>query len=345
MCRCAARSQATADSLGASGGRGVYVGYSMGGRLCLRLALERPDVVEALVLVSASPGLERRAARAERRASDEELAAMVERDGVDAFLDHWLAQPLFAGVPPAAPGLRERHALPARYLAHCLRTLGTGAMEPLWGRLGGVAMPVALVTGTGDAKFDDIARQMLDRLPGGAVHSRLDGGHALPLEQSRRARRIHRGVRGRTRLADPQPGGEQHGQRELEPHGPDERRDEAGRILPREHGAGRRDRERRGEQCDQRERRPECAHGRRDERARDANHVQHPRAARADPNRKGPFAGAAIGVDVAHVVGEQDGARRQAGGERRGPRRAGQRRVLYVRAAQLSRRSRRTPAP
>ena len=174
---------ATAAAIGARGGRGVYVGYSMGGRLCLRLALDRPDLVRALVLVSASPGISEAGARAERIASDEELAAMIERDGVDAFLDRWLAQPLFAGVPSDAPGLLDRRTLSAASLTHALRTLGTGTMEPLWDRLGELSMPIALVTGTDDPKFDDVARLMMLQLPGAARHVRLDGGHALPLEK------------------------------------------------------------------------------------------------------------------------------------------------------------------
>lgn len=173
---------ATAAAIGARGGRGVYVGYSMGGRLCLRLVLDRPDLVRALVLVSASPGISDARARAERVASDEELAAMIERDGVDAFLDRWLAQPLFAGVQPDAPGLGERRTLSAAALTHSLRTLGTGAMEPVWDRLGELTMPIALVTGRDDPKFDAFARLMMLQLPSAAVHVRLDGGHALPLE-------------------------------------------------------------------------------------------------------------------------------------------------------------------
>jgi len=174
---------ATAISIGMQGKRAVYVGYSMGGRIALRLALDRPELVTALVLVSSTAGIDDEAARAERIASDEALADTVMRDGVDAFLEQWLAQPLFATVPPDAPGLRERHDLSARYLAHCLRVLGAGAMEPMWDRLPELAMPVALVTGKADAKYEKVALSMLERMRGDAVHVRLDGGHSLPLEQ------------------------------------------------------------------------------------------------------------------------------------------------------------------
>jgi 2-succinyl-6-hydroxy-2,4-cyclohexadiene-1-carboxylate synthase len=174
---------ATAHAIGLRGRRAVYAGYSMGGRLCLRLALDQPQLVRALVLVSTSPGIVDDAARASRRETDEDLARAVERDGVDAFVDRWLAQPMFATVPPDAPGLADRRALEPEFLAHCLRVLGPGAMDPMWTRLGELTMPVALVTGRLDAKYDAIALQMLERMTGEVQHVRLDGGHALPSEQ------------------------------------------------------------------------------------------------------------------------------------------------------------------
>src|SRR4029450_5142737 len=42
-----------------------------------------------------------RAARGERRAAAEALAERIEREGVAAFLDRWLAGPLFATLPEA----------------------------------------------------------------------------------------------------------------------------------------------------------------------------------------------------------------------------------------------------
>jgi 2-succinyl-6-hydroxy-2,4-cyclohexadiene-1-carboxylate synthase len=174
---------ATSEAIAARGQRAVYVGYSMGGRLCLRLALDHPHLVRGLVLVSATPGIVDEEARRARVASDEQLARSIERDGVDAFLERWLAQPLFATVPPDAPGLAERALLPVRHLTHCLRALGAGVMEPMWTELAGLTMPVALVTGTLDQKYDTVALQMLERIASDVGHVRLEGGHALPLEQ------------------------------------------------------------------------------------------------------------------------------------------------------------------
>jgi 2-succinyl-6-hydroxy-2,4-cyclohexadiene-1-carboxylate synthase len=175
--------EATAVTVGESAGPGVYVGYSMGGRLCLRLALDRPEVVRALVLVSASPGLRTPAERAARVASDEVLARDIERDGVDAFLERWLAQPMFASVRPEHSGVEDRRRLRPEYLVACLRVLGTGAMEPVWDRLAELTMPVLLVSGSDDPKFDAIAAEMHARIGPAAEHVRVPGGHAVLLER------------------------------------------------------------------------------------------------------------------------------------------------------------------
>jgi 2-succinyl-6-hydroxy-2,4-cyclohexadiene-1-carboxylate synthase len=174
-----------AAAIGSAGGSGVYVGYSMGGRLCLRLALDRPDLVERLALISASPGIADPSERATRRASDEELARDVEQRGVEPFLRDWLTQPLFATLDSDTAGLADRakgHS--ASQLAATLRTLGSGTQEPLWERLAELRIRIALVTGRADAKFDAINDAMEAACTSAAVvRVRLEGGHALPLEQ------------------------------------------------------------------------------------------------------------------------------------------------------------------
>ena len=174
----------TTAALGAVGGQAAYVGYSLGGRLCLRLALDRPDLVTALVLLGASPGLADPAERAARREADERLAATIERDGTAAFLDRWLAAPLFAGLRPAPADLAARRANPPEGLAAALRLLGTGVQDPLWDRLGELRPPVLLVAGADDVKFAALAEDMADRI-GAAVEVALvpGAGHAAHLER------------------------------------------------------------------------------------------------------------------------------------------------------------------
>ena len=175
----------TADALDL--GRGDYVGYSQGGRLCLQLALDRPEVVHRLMLVSASAGIADDGERAARHAADERLAQEIERDGVDAFLERWLAQPLFATLPPERAGLDERQAAnTVAALTHQLRVLGQGAQPSNWHRLGELGMPVLLIVGELDTKYVDIAHRMADQISEARVEVIEGAGHACHLEQPER---------------------------------------------------------------------------------------------------------------------------------------------------------------
>jgi 2-succinyl-6-hydroxy-2,4-cyclohexadiene-1-carboxylate synthase len=173
----------TADALAQQVGRASYIGYSMGGRLALHVAVAHPSAVDRLVLVSASPGIADDDERAERKASDERLAVEIERDGVDAFLERWLALPLFARLPLDAAGVDERRANTARGLASSLRLSGTGAQRSLWDELGSLTMPVLLVVGELDTKFRDIAVRMAERLPSASLEVIAGAGHVVHLEQ------------------------------------------------------------------------------------------------------------------------------------------------------------------
>jgi 2-succinyl-6-hydroxy-2,4-cyclohexadiene-1-carboxylate synthase len=168
-----------------AGGPCTLVGYSMGGRIALYTALAIPGLVERLVLIGASAGIADAAEREERRRADAALADRIEAIGVEAFAQEWGSQPLFAGqaerVSAAAHADRLRNT-PAG-LAAALRGLGTGVMEPLWGRLGELAMPVTLVVGERDAKFRGIAEQMAPAIAAGRIELVAGTGHAAQLER------------------------------------------------------------------------------------------------------------------------------------------------------------------
>jgi 2-succinyl-6-hydroxy-2,4-cyclohexadiene-1-carboxylate synthase len=171
-----------AAAIGTAGGEAAYVGYSMGGRLCLRLAIDRPDLVAALVLIGASPGLASADERAARRQADERLAAGIERDGTERFLQRWLSHPLFATLDPSPDELARRRQNPPEGLASALRLLGPGAQEPLWDRLDELHMPVLLIVGERDAKFLKIGQRMLDAGLRARLEVVANAGHAVQLE-------------------------------------------------------------------------------------------------------------------------------------------------------------------
>ena len=165
-------------------GRGVYLGYSMGGRIALHAALARPDAVEALVLVSATAGIDDTAERAQRAAADDALATHIEVVGIDVFVDEWLANPLFAGLEDTTTFASERRRNSAAGLASSLRLVGTGHQEPLWDRLAELTMPVLVVAGRDDPKFVDSAARLATAIGTDATLAIIEGaGHSVHLER------------------------------------------------------------------------------------------------------------------------------------------------------------------
>ncbi len=168
--------------------RADVLGYSMGGRLALHLAVAAPHRVGALVLESASPGLADPAEREARRRDDEALADWLEAHGLAAFVARWEAQPLFATQARLPEPVRDR--LRAQRLAHTpgglansLRGMGAGACRPLWDQLPGLALPCLLLAGELDAKYARLAAEMAARLPSAEVALVPEAGHAVHLEQ------------------------------------------------------------------------------------------------------------------------------------------------------------------
>jgi 2-succinyl-6-hydroxy-2,4-cyclohexadiene-1-carboxylate synthase len=177
---------AALDSLGIQ--QAAVLGYSMGGRLALDFALRCPERVQALVLESASPGIADPTERARRAASDEELAARIEREGVEAFVAGWEQQPLLAlgaHVPDRVRQAQraERLSHTALGLANSLRGMGAGRQLSRWACLPRLATPVWLVVGERDARYVDIARRTAERLPRAEVVQVPGAGHTVHLDQ------------------------------------------------------------------------------------------------------------------------------------------------------------------
>jgi 2-succinyl-6-hydroxy-2,4-cyclohexadiene-1-carboxylate synthase len=186
---------ATLESTGHA--RAHWLGYSMGARLALGCALRHPGSVASLILVGGRAGIADRGAREERRRADEALADRIESLGVEAFLDEWLAQPLFDTRRRLDPGVlaSDRHARlgnDARGLAASLRSLGPGAQPPLFDALSCVAVPVLLVAGALDTRFVELAHDLARRLPLAEVREIPDAGHAAHLERPEAFMRVAR---------------------------------------------------------------------------------------------------------------------------------------------------------
>ncbi len=183
---CAADLLALLDALGV--GRTAILGYSLGGRVALHLALALGERLWALVVESASPGIEDPQEREARARRDDELAHFLLREGVERFVDLWEAQPLFASQSRLPMTVREqvrqqRLSHSALGLAAALRSMSVGRQKPLWPRLSEVLAPTLVIVGALDQRYCDIGRRMALALPRGELAVVPGAGHAVHLER------------------------------------------------------------------------------------------------------------------------------------------------------------------
>jgi len=173
----------TADMLSAIGGEGTYVGYSLGGRACLHLALMYPALVERLIVLGANPGIDDAGLRAARRDADDVLEVRMNEIGLEAFLQEWAAQPLFGGLELSSAQQADRLRNTTDGLGSSLRMAGVGAQGSLWPRLRELNMDVLAMAGADDEKFSAIARQIADAVPSGRFLLIPNAAHAAHLQQ------------------------------------------------------------------------------------------------------------------------------------------------------------------
>jgi 2-succinyl-6-hydroxy-2,4-cyclohexadiene-1-carboxylate synthase len=163
----------------------VPVGYSMGGRLLLHLAVREPDRFAALATVGASPGIDDPRERERRRAADEELAEWMERSTIEDVVARWERLPVFEHqseelIEAQRPG---RLSHDPRLLANLLRTAGQSVLPGLWDQLGRLSIPVLAIAGEHDERYMTAARRIALLAPRGDARPVMGAGHATHLEQ------------------------------------------------------------------------------------------------------------------------------------------------------------------
>lgn len=149
----------------------VLLGYSMGGRLALQL-LERERFTKAVIV---SAGLN--APDEARRARDAEWARRFESEEWSSLMRDWNAQPVFGGHVVE----RFERDYDRRELASQVREWSPAVLPPP--RLESIETPVLWIAGERDAKYVEIARTAVARLPHAELWICPDAGHRVPWEQ------------------------------------------------------------------------------------------------------------------------------------------------------------------
>ena len=166
---------------------GDLLGYSLGGRLALQVALDYPAQVRRLVLISCTAGLPNAKERERRQSHDLHFAEVLEEDGIAPFVAWWERNPVLKATRPVSQAQAD-HLRYCRLnqdphgLAGALRYLGTGAMANLWPRLGELRMPVLLIAGAADQRYASVMKEMAALIPGAKLQLIPSCGHAVHRE-------------------------------------------------------------------------------------------------------------------------------------------------------------------
>jgi len=157
------------------------LGYSLGARIALSVALAQPELLPALVIVSGTPGIDDAGRRTQRAISDAELARSIRDRTLDEFLDDWTSSGI-TDTTHLDESVREPDRLVRRQntpagLANALEGLGQGVQPPLWNQLGRLTMQVLLICGEHDPTYIDIAHRMRESIPQSEVAQIPASGH------------------------------------------------------------------------------------------------------------------------------------------------------------------------
>jgi 2-succinyl-6-hydroxy-2,4-cyclohexadiene-1-carboxylate synthase len=144
----------------------ILHGYSMGGRLALRVVTQINNYkkgklsarVKGLILESTTPGIENNKERQLRKKSDEELAHEILND-FPGFLKKWRTQPLFGTGKPSLLMDRIQSETNPSGAAGSITGFGSGVVEPVWNSLATIDIPVLLLAGESDGRYRKIAKK------------------------------------------------------------------------------------------------------------------------------------------------------------------------------------------
>ncbi len=165
----------------------MLLGYSMGGRIGLSLAMEDPDRITALILESSSPGISDPDEKIARYDQDVVLAERILEKGVEYFVHQWESLPLFHTQQrlPADIFRRQREIRLSHTqhgLANSLIGASIGCQTSWWDQLENFDVPTLLITGELDQKFVSLNRLVDDKLPRSKHIQITQSGHTPHLE-------------------------------------------------------------------------------------------------------------------------------------------------------------------
>jgi len=163
-------------------GPAVLVGNSMGGQIALRLALERPSMVRALVLTGSS-GLFERTDDLDELSANRDVSHRPNRDWIERKIQELFYDPA-QSMPPDAVDLVSRELADRRAARAIVRLSKSAKADYMADRLHRITQPALLIWGRQDIVTPPrVAEDFRRLLPDARLHWLDECGHAPMLER------------------------------------------------------------------------------------------------------------------------------------------------------------------
>lgn len=165
----------------------ILYGYSMGGRIALKLAMDNPASFRALILESASPGMDERNEnlRTQRIQEDQSRAKAIRAD-FPGFLRRWYSLPLFGPLKSHRDFnemLERRNQNNPDQVARIIEEMSPGAQKDLTPALASLVLPTLLLAGEEDKKYSAASPSWAKALPKGEARIISGAGHNCHVEK------------------------------------------------------------------------------------------------------------------------------------------------------------------
>lgn len=150
------------------------VGYSLGGRIALKMITENPDFFSSAVIISAHPGLISEKERENKKIEEKKWIDLLKANDIDTFLKEWYSQPMFKGA--YIPSYRKEQNCKNLLLA--MKEFSPSIFPSYWDDLNHISIPITYVYGELDVRYQ-------------AVYNKIEktkilvknAHHAIPLEK------------------------------------------------------------------------------------------------------------------------------------------------------------------
>ncbi|HAY37734.1 MAG: 2-succinyl-6-hydroxy-2,4-cyclohexadiene-1-carboxylate synthase [Rhodothermales bacterium] len=155
------------------------IGYSLGGRIAMQLAIRYPNLFDRIVLESCHPGLDNQAERVRRKKRDKRWSKRFRTDWPQV-LEDWYEQDVFASVADPSHLIQERLKNDPIALEKAMMGFSLSGQDSCWNQ----THSILYLCGEFDPKYGDVGRRLSNKNASVRHQTVSHCGHNVHLESA-----------------------------------------------------------------------------------------------------------------------------------------------------------------